>query len=225
MTAVRDGWLEAGVADARIRWWLHGEGDDTLMVLHGGPGAGTPYLEPLRALAGDGVQVLLYDQLGSGRSDRPDDPSLWTMDRSVAEVDHVRTALGLGRVHLLGQSFGGFLALDYVLTHPAAVRSLVLSNTAASVPEVVRHMSRLRAELDPGRYATMLRHEAAGTLEDEEYASVVADLYSRIFAAAIRSTRCARAPSTTRRSRRCSPTSALRTPRCGATTSSWPPAT
>lgn len=179
MTAVRDGWLDAGIADARIRWWLHGEGDNTLMVLHGGPGAGTPYLEPLRALAGDGLQVLLYDQLGSGRSDRPDDPSLWTMDCSVAEVEHMRTALELGPVHLLGQSFGGFLALDYVLTHPAAVRSVVLSNTAASVPEVVRHMSRLRAELDPGRYATMLRHEAAGTLEDEEYASVVADLYSQ----------------------------------------------
>jgi proline-specific peptidase len=149
------------------------------MVLHGGPGAGTPYLEPLRALAGDGVQVLLYDQLGSGQSDRPDDPSLWTMARSVGETEHVRTALGLGSVHILGQSFGGFLALEYALTHPGALRSLVLSNTAASVPEVVRHMTRLRAELDPARYATLLRHEAAGTTDHAEYASVVADLYSR----------------------------------------------
>jgi proline iminopeptidase len=179
VTAVRDGWLDAGVAGARLRWWLYGEGDDTLVVLHGGPGAGTSYIEPLQALAGDGVQVLLYDQLGSGQSDRPDDPSLWTMGRSVAEIEHVRTALEIGRVHLLGQSFGGFLALEYALTHPEAVRSLVLSNTAASVPEVVRHMARLRTELSPERYATMLRHEAAGTLEHPEYTSVVADLYAR----------------------------------------------
>ena len=118
MTEVRDGWLESEAADARIRWWLHGEGEDTLVILHGGPGAGTAYLEPLRALADDGLQVLLYDQLGSGQSDRPDDPTLWTLERSVAEVEHVRTALSLGPVHVLGQSFGGFLALEYTLAHP-----------------------------------------------------------------------------------------------------------
>ena len=179
MTEVRDGWLESEAADARIRWWLHGEGEDTLVILHGGPGAGTAYLEPLRALADDGLQVLLYDQLGSGQSDRPDDPTLWTLERSVAEVEHVRTALSLGPVHVLGQSFGGFLALEYTLAHPGDVLSLVLSNTAASVPEVVRHMSRLRADLDPEHFATLLRHEAAGTTEQAEYASIVTDLYAR----------------------------------------------
>ena len=179
MTAVRDGWIDAGVAGARLRWWLHGEADETLLVLHGGPGAGTAYLEPLAALAGDGLQVLLFDQLGSGASDRPDDPSLWTMQRHVEEVERVRTTLGLGRVHLLGQSFGGFLALEYVLGHPDAVGSLVLSNTAASVPEVVRHMTQLRAALDPAAFATLLRHEAAGTTDHPDYTSVVADLYAR----------------------------------------------
>lgn len=179
MTALRDGWVELDGPDRRVRWWLHGEGDETLMVVHGGPGAGTRYLTPIAEVAGDGVQVLLYDQLGAGESDRPDDPALWTIERSVQEAEQVRTALGLEHVHLLGQSYGGFVALEYVLRHPDAVRSLILSNTAASIPELVRHMTRLRAALDPERFAKLLGHEAAGTLDHPEYQAVITELYAR----------------------------------------------
>ena len=82
--------------------------------------------------------MLLYDQLGSGRSDRPDDSTLWVVPRFVEELETVRTKLALGRVHLMGQSWGGFLALQYALDHPQGVKSLVLSNTAASTPECFR---------------------------------------------------------------------------------------
>jgi proline iminopeptidase len=176
---VRDGRLELGTSGHHVRWWLHGDAPETLLVLHGGPGAGTAYLRPLAALASEDLQVLLWDQLGAGESDRPEDESLWAMARSVEEVEQVRTGLGLGRVHVLGQSFGGFLALEHALTHPEAVRSLVLSNTAASVPEVVRHMTALRLALGPEAFATLLRHEAAGTTGEPEYESVVTDLYAR----------------------------------------------
>jgi proline iminopeptidase len=178
MTAVRDGRLELPGGHG-VRWWMHGAGEETLLVLHGGPGAGTAYLRPLTALAADDLRVVLWDQLGAGESDRPDDPFLWTMARSVEEVEQVRRGLGLGRVHVLGQSFGGFLALEHALAHPEAVRSLVLSNTAASVPEVVRHMTGLRTALGPAAFATLLRHEADGSTDDPAYKSVVTDLYAR----------------------------------------------
>jgi proline-specific peptidase len=82
-----------------------------LLCLHGGPGFTHYYLEPLEALA-DRRQVVFYDQLGCGRSERPDDPSLWTVDRFVEELALVRTALGLDRLHLFGSSWGGMLAMQ-----------------------------------------------------------------------------------------------------------------
>src|SRR5262249_58950915 len=91
-----------------------GDGRTPLLCLHGGPGFTHYYLEPLEALA-DRRQVIFYDQLGCGRSDRPEDPSLWTVDRFVEEGAQVRSALGLDRLHLFGSSWGGMLAVEYVL--------------------------------------------------------------------------------------------------------------
>ena len=87
-----------------------------LLCLHGGPGSSHAYFEPLEQLAGAGRQIVLYDQLGCGDSDRPDDPSLWSIELFVDEVRAVRDALGLERVHLLGTSWGGMLAQEYALT-------------------------------------------------------------------------------------------------------------
>ena len=75
-----------------------------LLLLHGGPGAGHDYLETLETLAVD-RPIVFYDQLGCGKSDRPDDPSRWRIDRFVAEVGAVRRGLGLERVHVLGHSW------------------------------------------------------------------------------------------------------------------------
>ncbi len=76
--------------DGHQVWYRRlGEGGVPLLLLHGGPGAGHDYLEPLAGLAGDRA-VIFYDQLGCGRSDQPDDPSLWRIERFVREVDTVR---------------------------------------------------------------------------------------------------------------------------------------
>src|SRR3970040_325423 len=88
-----------------------GNGGIPLLTLHGGPGAGYDYLEPLERLATD-RSVIFYDQLGCGKSDQPDDRSLWRIERFVAEVDKVRQALGLEQIHLLGQWWGGSLAIE-----------------------------------------------------------------------------------------------------------------
>jgi proline iminopeptidase len=99
-----------------------------LLTLHGGPGLTHNYLEALEDLA-DERPVIFFDQLGCGDSERPRDLSLWTVERSVAEVDSVREALGLGRFHLFGNSWGGWLALSYVLAHPdSGVTGLILSS-------------------------------------------------------------------------------------------------
>src|SRR4051794_622965 len=91
-----------------------GDGDVPLLCLHGGPGWSHNYVQPMEDLA-TRRRVIFYDQLGCGRSDRPDDPSLWTLERSVGELAAVRDALGLERMHLWGSSWGGVLAVCYVL--------------------------------------------------------------------------------------------------------------
>src|SRR5450631_1765250 len=86
-----------------------------LLCLHGGPGVPHDYIENMADLASGTRRVIFYDHLGCGRSDQPNDPSLWTIERSVQEIAIVRRALGLEKVHLWGQSFGGLFALEYAL--------------------------------------------------------------------------------------------------------------
>jgi proline iminopeptidase len=124
--------------------------------------------------------VLFYDQLGGGRSDRPEgDASLWRVERFVSELDGVRDAFGLERMVLLGQSWGGCLALQYALDHPERVQGLVLSNTGASIPLAFTEMSRLRVELGPDRYMRMIEAEARGDFGDAGYREAVLELYRR----------------------------------------------
>jgi len=149
-----------------------------LLVLHGGPGAGHDYLEPLGAL-GDERPVVFYDQLGCGRSDIPDDESLWRVDRFVDEVAAVRQSLGLDRVHVLGQSWGGWLAIEYMLSRPAGVVSLVLANTSASTAEFVAEARRLVPELPADARDAIERCEAAGTTDTPEYEAAMMAFYQR----------------------------------------------
>jgi proline iminopeptidase len=116
-----------------IYYQIHGEAPNSLVGLHGGPGGDLTSLTRFAELSDDALQVVLYDQLGGGRSDRPDDPSLWTMARFVSELDELRSRLDLGQMHLVGRSWGGFLGLQYTLDHPESVRTLCVSNAGASV--------------------------------------------------------------------------------------------
>lgn len=149
-----------------------------LLVLHGGPGAGHDYLESLQALA-DERPVVFYDQLGCGRSDIPDDESLWRVPRFVDEVAAVRQALNLDRVHLLGQSWGGWLAIEYMLTKPAGVLSLTLANTSAGVDEFVDEALRMVSELPAETRATIERCEREGDTESGEYLAACMAFYQR----------------------------------------------
>lgn len=150
-----------------------------LLILHGGPGAPHDYLENLEGLASDTQTVIFYDQLGCGRSDHPDDPSLCQVSRFADEVGTMRQELGLRQVHMLGQSWGGMLAIEYALRQPTGLVSLILSNTTSSIPLWVKEANRLREELPPEINATLLQHEMVGTTSDPEYIKAMDVFYTR----------------------------------------------
>lgn len=150
-----------------------------MICLHGGPGADHRYLVRMGELADERLKVLLYDQLGSGRSDRPDDDSLWAFPRFVDELEAVRSEMDLGRVHLYGQSWGGMLALQYALDHPEGVKSLILSDTAASMPEWAKAMAGLLTQLPNEVYTTIMKLEASQQYEHPEMIEAMWEFYSR----------------------------------------------
>lgn len=143
-----------------------------LLVVHGGPGLPHNYLRSLERLAND-REVIFWDQLGCGNSKCPPNRELWTMERSVAEVDAVVRALRLDRFHLFGNSWGGMLAQQYVLDAASTATSLTISNSIASIPEFGNMVARLKSELDPATQSAIDRHEAAGTTSSPEYQAAI----------------------------------------------------
>ena len=147
------------------------------LLLHGGPGAASDYMHPLAERLADHRPVVVYDQLGCGRSDHPDDTSLWTVDRSVAEVDQVRAALGLERCHLLGQSWGGWLAIEYMTRGTRGVERLVLASTSASIPEFMAGARGLIEELPEPHRTVLVELGAKGEYDHPDYQAAVDVFY------------------------------------------------
>jgi L-proline amide hydrolase len=167
----------------RETWYrIVGDGEEPgklpLLCLHGGPGAPHDYLESLEAVAGTGRRGIFYDQLGCGKSSRSDE-TLWTVETFVDEVGAVRDALGLDRTHLFGSSWGGMLAMEYALTKPGGLASLVLSSSPASIPIWAEETMRLRSELPGDVQRTLDEHEAAGTTDSPEYEAATLEFYRR----------------------------------------------
>src|SRR5918998_6731856 len=166
--------IEVAIDGFKVVAYSFGTGDEVLFCLNGGPGLRCDYLrEAHSALARHGFRVVAFDQLGTGASDRPTDPRLWTIGRYVEETETVRRALDLGQVHLLGHSWGGWLAIEYALTYPDALKTLILEDTAADLPHLAAELERLRGALGSETVAMMLAHEAAGTYDHPEYQAVV----------------------------------------------------
>ena len=160
--------------------YSYGSGENILFLLNGGPGLPCDYLrDPHIFLAGEGYRVVAFDQLGCGNSDRPNDSSLWNIARYVEEVETVRKALNLEKVHLLGQSWGGWLSIEYALTYPDAIQSLVLANTCGDLPHLTTELNRMRDALGSETVAMMLHHESMGTIDHPEYQAAITILNYR----------------------------------------------
>jgi proline iminopeptidase len=136
------------------------------------------YLNPLAAL-GDERPVVFYDQLGAGRSDRVTDTTLFRIERFVAELDALRSSLGLREVHLLGHSWGSMLAIDYLLGGAAGVRSVILASPLASAARWQHDADSLLGFLPDSVRALLARHETAGTTQSPEYQAGMMEYYTR----------------------------------------------
>jgi L-proline amide hydrolase len=152
-----------------------------LVLLHGGPGGTHDSLEPLLALGDSGRPVVLYDQLGNGRSDHLRDAprEFWTVELFKRELSCLLEALGFSeRYLLLGQSWGGMLALEHALDRPSGLLGMVVADSLASMPLWVEEANRLRTALPADVQAVLTEHERAGTTASPEYTRAV-DVFNR----------------------------------------------
>lgn len=175
--AENEGFLE--VPGGRVWHRVAGSGDGVpLLLLHGGPGAGSRTMEVLASL-GDERPVVFYDQLGAGRSEKPADTSLWTIERHIAELNAVRDALGLSEVHILGHSWGSMLLIEYLLTEPDGVRSATFASPLFSTARWLADAKQRVTELPEELQRVIETHEAAGTTDSPEYQEAVLAFYRR----------------------------------------------
>jgi len=153
-----------------------------VVICHGGPGAAHDYTEPIADLSRSGRACVLYDQLGCGQSTHlPDAPAeFWTTELFTQELADLVRHLGIAeRYAVVGQSWGGMLAMAYAIDRPAGLRAIVVCDSPASMELWVSEANRLRADLPPDVQETLTRHEEAGTTDDAEYTDAVRVFYDR----------------------------------------------
>jgi L-proline amide hydrolase len=154
-----------------------------VMILHGGPGAGHNYCEPIAdVLAQTGRAGVLYDQIGCGNSTHlPDKPKeFWTPELFMEELVLLTEHLGISnKYNIVGQSWGGMLGMQFAIQNPKGLNAMVIADSPASMEVWVSEANKLRKELPPEVEATLLKHEAAETTEDPEYIAAVDVFYSR----------------------------------------------
>lgn len=148
-----------------------------LLILHGGPGATHDYLEPLEALS-DERPVVFYDQLGCGNSDRPADTALWTISRFIDEISQLREALQLKEVIILGQSWGGALAVEYMLQkQPQGVYGLILSAPLLSTSRWLADQGDWISQLPPSVKDSVKKYEILGDYTAQAYQDAMIEFY------------------------------------------------
>jgi len=172
----REGYVE--VPGGRVWYRSVGDGGIPLLCLHGGPGFTHFYLQDLERLAVH-RQVIFYDQLGCGNSDRPDDNSLWTVERFVEELARVRDALDLRRLHLFGNSWGGMLAMQYVLDRKPDLVSLILCGSPASILRWIRECRELLDAQPLNVQESIRRHEESGSTACPEYQAAILGFFKQ----------------------------------------------
>lgn len=150
---------------------------ETVLCVHGGPGGTHDYLQPFADLAEYGYRVVFMDQLGCGLSERVTDTSLFTVEHNIEEVEGVRKALELGRVHIVGSSYGGGLVLAYALRYQQHLKSLTTVGGLASIPLAVREMWKLVDGMPKADRDTIYKYDQLHEYENPEYLKSVERFY------------------------------------------------
>jgi proline iminopeptidase len=133
-----------------------------LVILHGGPGASHDYFLPWLLPLARTHRLIFIDERGSGRSERLQDTSRYTVEADVEDVEDVRVALHLGKISLLGHSCGGVLAQAYALKYQQNLSHLILNSTFASTREMNETLAREKAQMPPAKLARLNELEKAG---------------------------------------------------------------
>lgn len=154
-----------------------GTAKEVLLCLHGGPGATHQYLLSLGELGDDKLKVVLWDQLGVGNSEKPKETSILTIENGAEDVEGIRKALNLGKVCLLGSSYGGALALQYALKYQHNIKKMIIAGGLASFPETIAEMNRLKRLLPMDVQETMAKYEARWAFQHPEYLKAVDVFY------------------------------------------------
>ena len=160
--------VDGGQIWYRLNGSQHLDTQPAIIVLHGGPGGTHRGNMPYVSLS-DEYPVILYDQLGSGNSTRPDNPENWHVDRFVAEIDHIRKTLNLGRVIVAGHSWGGSLAAEYAVLNPPGLEAAILSSPLINTQQWIADNQVWIEQLPEETRETLRKHESEGTTNHEEY--------------------------------------------------------
>ena len=153
-----------------------------VLLLHGGPAVTHEYMECYESFfPQQQFEFYQYDQLGSYYSDQPDDMSLWTLERFVEEVEQIRQELGMNadNFYLLGQSWGGILAMEYALKYQKNLKGLMVCNMTADFHKYAAYNAKLRQELPASLIDSLLVYEEAGDYLHETYQDLVFENFYR----------------------------------------------
>jgi proline iminopeptidase len=144
-----------------------------ILLLHGGPATTHEYMECFESFfPNEGFEFYEYDQLGSYYSDQPKDTSLWNLDRFVEEVEQVRQAINADKnnFYLLGNSWGGLLAMQYSLKYQQHLKGLIIANMMASCPDYGNYANDVLAKQMDSSVLTQIRAiEAKGDYSNPKY--------------------------------------------------------
>jgi len=147
-----------------------------LFILHGGPGLPHNYLYTLHKLYKDRT-IIFYDQLGCGLSDRPDNISLWNIERFVEEVKIVVDTLNLKEFHLFGHSWGTMLALDYYLKYPLGIKTLIMASPVFDINLWIKDWNIYRRMLPKQIQEILLKGDKEKNYKSSEYEMAVFKFY------------------------------------------------
>jgi proline iminopeptidase len=152
-----------------------------VLLLHGGPAMTHEYMECFETFfLREGFEFYEYDQLGSYYSDQPTDSSLWTTERFVEEVEQVRQAIGADSTNffVLGNSWGGILAMEYALKYQQHLKGMIVANMVASAPEYGKYADDVLAkQMDPAVLAEIRDIEARKDFSNPRFMELLQEHY------------------------------------------------
>ncbi|OMP76198.1 MULTISPECIES: proline iminopeptidase-family hydrolase [unclassified Chitinophaga] len=153
-TEIKTGGNKLIEVDGKYHVWTKkvGDGKIKVLLLHGGPGFSHDYMECFEDfLPKEGMEIYYYDQLGCGNSDQPSDTTLWTVSNYVEELEQVRKGLHLDSFYIVGHSWGGMLAMEYLHKYQSHVKGAVLSNMTAGMIDYTTYTKQLKEQFFTAR--------------------------------------------------------------------------